>query len=363
MGFVRKFHKFTLYSIAAANILVIAALCLTGYAGYVDPTVHPTFEVLTLAFPLPLLLNLAFLLFWLVAHYKFAWIPIAGFLICASPVRNYCPLNFSKEAPGDGFKVMSFNANIFHYNHDIAKLPNPAVDYLYDSGADIICLQEATMQKNQKELLGKLQQLYPYYEYEKHHTHERIAVLSKYPIVKHEQIPLDIKKNLCGAFYIEMGSDTLLVVNCHFESTGLSAKERDEFGDLVSRRGNSIDEHSFVNKLRHMGRRHAKQARDVMKYIKKHKTQSMSVVVCGDFNDSPLSYSHNVFTKEFVDCHTATANGPGFTHRAHGMLVRIDQIICSPDLEPFECKVDSKVQISDHYPISCTLKKRQKPKK
>ena len=60
MGIVRKFRKLTLHLLATANILVVAALIATGYAGHVSPATHPNFEVLALAFPIPLLMNLAF---------------------------------------------------------------------------------------------------------------------------------------------------------------------------------------------------------------------------------------------------------------------------------------------------------------
>lgn len=362
MGIVRKFRKLTLHLLATANILVVAALIATGYAGHVSPATHPNFEVLALAFPIPLLMNLAFLLFWLVFLYKYAWIPIVGFLLCASPVRHYCPLNFSKKAPADGIKVMTLNANIFHYHHDTKILPNPTMEYICASDADIICLQESSIFRHRKKLTEQLEHTFRYVAYEHHKHHERLAVLSKYPIVRHEEIAIDSRKNACGAFYLKVGSDTLLVINCHFETSALSGKERDQFGDLVTRRSNSINERSILHKLAFMGRRHAKQANAVMAYIKKHRTKNMSVLVCGDFNDPPVSYAHHVFAKEFTDCHTASSTGPGFTHHAHGMLLRIDHIFCSPDWEPFECEIHSKTAISDHYPVTCTLKKRQNPK-
>ena len=361
MGFVRKFKKITLRTIATANILVVAVLCLTGYAGYIDPTRHPTCEVLTLAFPIPLLLNLAFLLFWLVFHYKYAWIPIAGMLICAPAIRAYCPINFGQESPKDGVKVMSFNVHIFNYNHDIKVLPNPVVDYICASGADIVCLQESTIQQNKEVLTKQLEKQYPYHESERRKNDEHITVLSKYPIVRHEVINPNSERKLCGAFYIDMGTYTLLVVNCHLQSTGLSSDERNEFNDFVKRKTDHINERSIIAKLKAMGPRHARQAKEVVDYIKRQKIED--VVVCGDFNDTPLSYAHHLFAKELTDCHTATGFGPGFTHRANKMLVRIDNILCSSSFEPYGCKIDSKVEISDHYPITCTLKKRQKPKK
>ena len=235
MGFIRKFKKFTLRIIATANILVVAMLCATGYAGYIDPTAHPSCEVLTLAFPIPLLLNLGFLLFWLVFHYKYAWIPIAGFLVCASPVRTYCPFNFGKDAPSDGVKVMSFNAHVFNYINNGKDLPNTAVDYVCNSGADIVCLQEASVQRNKERLKAQLKAVYPYKEDERDKNRELISVYSKYPIIRHEVVNLCGKRNLCGAFYIDMGTDTLLVINCHFEATRLSDEERDEFGKFVKR--------------------------------------------------------------------------------------------------------------------------------
>lgn len=362
MGIVRKFKKLTLHLLATANILVVVALLVTGYAGHVSPASHPIFEVLALAFPIILLLNLSYLLFWLVFHYKYALIPIAGFLLCASPLRHYCPINFGKKAPTGGIKVMSFNANDFHY-FDAKELPNPAMDYICGSGADIICLQESNIYKNRRKLTEQMEGTYRYVAYEQDKHHERLAVLSKYPIVRHEMIPVNCKRNACAAFYLKMGADTLLVVNCHFQTSALSDKERDQFSDLVTRRSNHINEQSILNKLKTMGRRHAKQANGVMAYIKKHRTKNMSVLVCGDFNDPPVTYAHHVFAKEFVDCHTAASTGPGFTHHANGMLVRIDHIFCSSDWEPFGCEIGSKVEISDHYSISCTLKKRQKSKK
>ena len=235
MGFIRKFKKFTLRIIATANILVVAVLCATGYAGYVDPTAHPSCEVLTLAFPIPLLFNLGFLLFWLVFHYKYAWIPIAGFLVCASPVRTYCPFNFGKDAPSDGVKVMSFNAHVFNYINNGKDLPNTAVDYVCNSGADIVCLQEASIQRNKERLKAQLKAVYPYKEDERDKNRELISVYSKYPIIRHEVVNLCGERNLCGAFYIDMGTDTLLVINCHFEATRLSDEERDEFGKFVKR--------------------------------------------------------------------------------------------------------------------------------
>ena len=104
-----------------------------------------------------------------------------------------------------------------------------------------------------------------------------------------------------------------------------------------------------------------KQAEMISDYIHNH--QNMSIVLCGDINDTPISYTHHILTKHLTDCYTKTGIGLGFSHKSKGIYVRIDNILCSDDMEPFECKINTNVELSDHYPIICSIKKRQKPKK
>ena len=87
----------------------------------------------------------------------------------------------------------------------------------------------------------------------------------------------------------------------------------------------------------------------------------MSVIVCGDFNDTPISYAHKVFADALTDCYVSSGFGPGFSYHENRMFVRIDHMFCSDEWEPFGAKVDSKVKTSDHYPLICWLKKRSKP--
>ena len=47
--------------------------------------------------------------FWLLFNYKYAIIPVLGFLMCWEPIRNYCPVNFTSHDSKDGIKVTSFN--------------------------------------------------------------------------------------------------------------------------------------------------------------------------------------------------------------------------------------------------------------
>ena len=93
----------------------------------------------------------------------------------------------------------------------------------------------------------------------------------------------------------------------------------------------------------------APQAETVASFIRMHKGRSM--IVCGDFNDIPLSYARRTVAKDLVDCYISTATGPGFTYHRNGMYVRIDNVMCTDNLEPYCFSVDKKCNLSDHYPV------------
>ena len=110
-----------------------------------------------------------------------------------------------------------------------------------------------------------------------------------------------------------------------------------------------------------MSVRRAPQAEAVARYVRKYLDRKVPVILCGDFNDSPLSYTHRTIARELTDCYVASGNGPGISYHKSGMYFRIDHIFCSDDFEPYGAKVDNSVTASDHYPICCWLKYRPKP--
>jgi endonuclease/exonuclease/phosphatase (EEP) superfamily protein YafD len=74
--------------------------------------------------------------------------------------------------------------------------------------------------------------------------------------------------------------------------------------------------------------------------------------LCGDFNDTPVSYSYNQLTKNLGDSFTGSGRGLGATYIGRLPSYRIDYILHSEDLTPLNFQV-SKIRLSDHYPISC----------
>ena len=138
------------------NILFVLLLLLVAYSPYVQPVEHPVWSCVGLTFPVFLLINVGFLVFWLILQrYKSALVPLIGLLLCSGQIRTYFPINFqTDELPADGIKVLSYN--IMGFAGCLKeKGENPILNYLKESGADIICLQEYGVHHSAKYLTQK----------------------------------------------------------------------------------------------------------------------------------------------------------------------------------------------------------------
>ena len=110
---------------------------------------------------------------------------------------------------------------------------------------------------------------------------------------------------------------------------------------------------------REAGEAEGPQAEAVHQYIEAHR--QYPIIVCGDFNDNPISYSRRIIAQGLTDCFVETGRGVGLSYNQKGFFFRIDHIMCSDHFKPYNCSVDNKIDASDHYPISCRLKLSHKP--
>lgn len=351
---------FTLRIIAGANVATIAAMLAVGYADRLDPTAHPLLANVGLLFPVFLAANAGFLLFWLTVKKLWALIPFAGLVIGYGPIRVYSPLNMKQDVPEGAIKVMSYN--VFNFSTwDYTSGPSEILDYIRQQQPDILCMQEAATVGRKYELIDST--LTSMLAYKDTVNSGSIAVYSRFPIVGKERIHYYSKSsNASAAFLLKTGpGDTTAVIVNHFEITGISLEQRAQFKAMLK---GKLEKDSATQESRALWRSlaqsaaiRAPQADAVARYISRH--PGRSTILTGDFNDSPLSYVRRRLADELTDCYEATANGPGISYHYSGFYVRIDNIMCSADWTPYQCRVDNSIGASDHYPIVCWLKKRK----
>ncbi len=357
----RTFRKFFFWILVVFNVVVIALLLISGYSGHFSPLDYPLLSLSGLVFPLFLVLNVLMLLVWFFVRKRMMLLPIAGLLLAYAPVRTYVPINLNTPPPEGSFKVLSFNVFLWAGWEYKKKDHNPILDYLAACDADIICLQEASPHEYEARLVDEVMNpLYPYRDSILFcQNGDCLSIYSRFPILGSERISYSSRGNQSMATRLLIDGDTVLVVNNHLETVGFSFHEKKLFSQMVEGKKPKVKKRHFISKLKKAQAKRAPQADAVAKYIAEKGGDH--VIVCGDFNDSPLSYVHHTIGHGLRDCFAEAGTGLGFTFERYGMYVRIDNIFCSKTYEPYNCQVDKSITESDHYPIYCWLKRRANP--
>ena len=352
--------KFLGYILLLLNAVVVVLMLVSAYSPHINPQSHPFWACAGLFFPIWLLLNLLFLCFWLVVYWRYTILPVLAMVLCWGTIRDYCPINaWGGSAPENSIKLLTYNTRAFALKASHTKeKPNEVLQYLLQSDADIICLQEYIWGgKLKKKDIDYALRSYPYKHYQSlGKGYNGLACYSRYPILSAK--PLDNGSRLHGsvAYRLKVGNDTLLLINNHLESNKILKSDVDVYQDMVDDPdGEKIYSgmQKLVGKIAKATRIRAEQVDVLAEAVER--ASEKHVVVCGDFNDTPVSYAHRVLSRTLNDAFTEAGNGLGISYNQHRMYFRIDHILSSHRVKVHECVVDNTTKASDHYPMWCSI--------
>lgn len=318
-----------------------------------------------LFYPLIIFTNIAFVIFWLLARKWFFLLSLAVLLFSSEQINETFPIHVGKTE----FKRVVKPVQFLTYNTMVCgklekhtrKKPNKVIQYILDSDADIVCLQEFTVSKKKEYLthadILRIFNKYPYkhiqYKQKVNTRISGVATFSKFPIVNKQTINFPSKYNISIYSDIDIHGRTIRVINNHLESNRLT--ENDKKMPYVLRnkfdteRLTGITLH-FSKKLGVAYRLRAVQADAVAKAIE---TSPYKIILCGDFNDVPGSYAYTKVKGKLKDAFEETGTGLGWTFNERFYRFRIDYMMYdSTAFVPIEYKADH-VNYSDHYPVLC----------
>ena len=361
---IKQLKKWTVQMVTGANVATVIVMLLVGFSDRINPADHPLVSTLGMAFPILLVINMAFLLFWLIFKWTRAWIPVVGYILAYVPISIYMPINASASPPEGALKLVTYNVCSFGGNFKYEQGFEKVRDYLIDEKADIVCLQED----------NDTWRRYCFKNYEERGlTHNDTIVLcndatrfnclgihTRFPIIRRERIDYPtVSNNGSAAWWLQVDKDTVIVVNNHFESCHLNQEDRAQYRQLLkgemARDSVRAESQLLMVKLAEANAKRSRQIVAVCEYIEQYLGR-YPVIVCGDFNDNPISFSRHMMGKYLHDCFVETGRGIGLSYNQKAFSFRIDHIFCSSDITPYECFVDSKMDASDHYPMVCWLK-------
>ena len=367
------------YAVATITVLVVL---FSAFAGYIHPRRSSLLPVAALALPYVAAVAVLVLLSLALFRQKYPALMVAVALIVSwGSIRLVCPINLLADSVDDEdktFTLMSFNVRNFGIYDGMQKEINPNLRYILDVYPDVAVLQEASLTKYNYETINSVQpllkELNEKYPYRSHGWHD-VIILSKYPykFVEDELKWRDIEHGYDSAsdhrryygkvFDVFAGNDTVRVIGVHLMSIGLSQDDKEAYVDITHVKDvKGLKENkdnlkqfrsSILSKLQNAARLRALQARTLRDVIDRSHGK---VILCGDFNDAPGSYSYRTIkgsdmSDAFVEC----GLGPITTYNEHRLFFKIDHVLFKGDMEATS-SVREKAGDSDHYPQTVVFK-------
>ncbi|WP_210466749.1 endonuclease/exonuclease/phosphatase family protein [Rufibacter roseolus] len=332
---------------------------------YVPPHLFWPAGFIAMSLPGALVLNGVLLLLWLWQRPLWAlWPALLIFLFYGQHTR-YFTLNTPDAQPEpqeQRITVLSYNVRVFNvYKHLHAAdpdLPEKEMKWVSEHPADILCLQEYYNEKgdatyDSRKRIGKQQKRESYIGKaltNKIGAEFGLAIFSKFPIVDKGSVSFD-RPTKNQVIYIDVqlpSKDTLRVYNMHLES--MAIEEKDVEAAVQSEIGLKTKGRGIARRLKggFIARSHQVERLVVHILSSQH-----PVLLCGDLNDLPSSYTYQKLRKHLSNGFEEGGSGFGFTYNGK-LPIRIDNQFFSKPLELLRFDVLDQIRFTDHFPLEST---------
>lgn len=365
----KKSKRYFFNSIAIfCNHLAAISLLISYLAPFVSPEHFWIIAFFGLAYPILVIINILFIIYWALQLKKRVFYSLIVILAGWIQLHSFFQISFKSrnETSEKQIKVMSYNVKVFDlYNWTHNKETRAKIFSLLDDiNADIMCFQEffsrdSSEFDNLDSIVAREKTKYVHVEYTTtvlriHHW--GIATFSKYPIIAKGKVNFGYKSNnICIYTDIKAGNDTIRIYNMHLQSIAFGADDYQYMDDLEKNKQTEDIEHSksIGKRLKKAFIKRAKQADLINESISK---SPYPVIVCGDFNDTPASYTYSTISDNLNDAFIEAGNGFGKSYSGKFPSFRIDYILHSGEFKAYDFQTLHK-ELSDHYPVVTYLEK------
>jgi len=323
--------------------------------------------ILGLVFPILAALVVLFFLIWLAFRSKWCIFSLTALLISWQQISVVTGFNSNKNfifnKPAETIRVLSWNVSSWSETNKAGvnhlKFKPLMLDLIKQQQADVICLQEfwdTEYRRDNYSILQVFKEMgYPFHYFVKSFLDDKnqkigVAIISKYPITDTAKFYFGedhFSEHLIYAD-IQFNNQKIRFFTTHLQSvrfdnseytTLRKIKRTDESGLKGSR--------TIVHKLKYAYSYRGAEA-DIVK--QKKQESPYPVVICGDFNDVPNSYTYFTIKGNLQDAFLKKGRGLGRTFQYLSPTLRIDYILVDKKFK-IEQYNRLKVPYSDHYPI------------
>jgi endonuclease/exonuclease/phosphatase family metal-dependent hydrolase len=358
--------------ILVINLGFLIALGLSYLSVHTSPEKNWILPFFGLIYPFLLLINLFFIIYWMIRKRWIFLVPAIVILAGWGHITRTFQVRFAgnSSSAGHPLKVLTYNVkNLSNDNVDLLdhEIRDKIIGYLDSQNPDILCMQEfAVVHPDPEAFIDSLSIVLdmPYHAHSLYLARPRrlidaIFIFSKFPVVNNGPINRDNVHNFGIQADLLIGNDTVRLLNVHLESIRLKHEDYSFISelDLKFEEDENLQEGSkrIFNKMRTAFANRAAQVDSLASFIK---NSPYPVILCGDFNDTPNSYTYQQLTKDLRDAFMESGAGFGNTYIGNLPSFRIDFILYDDYFTSMNCRRDL-VKLSDHYPLSCLVDLRQ----
>jgi endonuclease/exonuclease/phosphatase family metal-dependent hydrolase len=333
--------------------MVVAATLLSYLTSFYPPQKLWIFSTLGLVYPLLFFGNCFFIIVWLFQDVKWLMPSLLCVLIGWNYTTGFIGVNGgSGDVRKSDIKILSYNTHFFagmSFEGSSNSIYD-AFDFMKKSNEpDIVCLQEFNT-RFKRPLIQKFEG-YKYISAEG----KRSVILSKYPVIAQGEIDFGTKTNSCVWADLLIGQDTCRVYSIHLQSSNIT-KVTDNMLDNIDLQEKSTwqEARTIISRYQSTSIKRAEQAA----LIKDHASQvGYRIIIAGDMNEPPSSYTYNVLCKDMQDSFREKATGIKSTYGGRIPFLRIDYILADTRYEVIDYKTYD-VEYSDHFPITSILRNK-----
>ena len=361
------FKRFARRFFITCNILLVIVYLLACLIPFLNAGKFWPVAILGLGFPFMLVLLLLFMVVWIVARSRWIFLSLIALLLSLQQIMVLFALRPATEPGAEKagvLRVLDWNVSSWdEYRKHKNGGKSHRLDMLQlikEQNADVLCLQEFFEFETSRLYAPNIPAVkalgYKYYyfvpQYFRYNKEYRagVVIFSKFPIVDTAVIKYSKNSAADNLIYadVDVNGKTVRIMTTHLQSVRFNTGDYSDINKLKNTEGNPIlASKTILSKLVRAYDYRSDQAEEVKEAIA---TSPHPVILCGDFNDVPNSYTYFTIKGDLNDAFLSKGSGIGKTLRFLGPTMRIDYILADDRLRIENFK-KFNVPYSDHFPL------------
>ncbi|HNR20855.1 MAG TPA: endonuclease/exonuclease/phosphatase family protein [Bacteroidia bacterium] len=359
--------KYTLFSFLRFIISwsVLISTLLACLAPYVNPQKVWFIALFGLGFVYLYLLNIILLVINIVRKRKILFLHLMVFLFGIRVFLNHFNFSTSNPSNNDGINLLTYNVRVFDLYNWSKNLETKAemFELIKNQNPSIVCFQEfysSTIADYRnldslKQLLqlNEVHTLFPVFLYGTDYF--GVVTMTNLPVIRKETV-FHNKAQSNGAICTDVvlnDKDTVRIYNVHLQSIRFKPEDY-KFIKSVELSADQKQIDGLEGVMTRLKKAFVLRASQV-NLIAEHITKSpYPVMIVGDFNDTPASYTYNKLSDKLIDAFEESGKGLSTTYNGAFPAFRIDYILHDKRITSSDYRVIKK-DLSDHYPVVCNI--------